>query len=114
VREIASSVWICPSPKTKSHLEQKLLTETMWRMRRDDKLPAIDPWTPHDLRRTVRTGVARLGCPRPVAEAILGHAAGGIVGVYDQHAYEAEAGDWLQKWNDHLEELRTRPVAPPF
>lgn len=110
VREIASSVWICPSPKTKSHLEQKLLTETMWRMRRDRKLPAIDAWTPHDLRRTVRTGIARLGCPRPVAEAILGHAAGGIVGVYDQHAYEAEAGDWLQKWNDHLDKLRPRPV----
>jgi integrase len=110
VREIASSVWICPSPKTKSHLEQKLLTETMWRMRRDGKLPAIDAWTPHDLRRTVRTGIARLGCPRPVAEAILGHSAGGIVGVYDQHAYEAEAGDWLQKWNDHLDALRPRPV----
>jgi len=83
-------------------------------MRRDEKLPAIDPWTPHDLRRTVRTGIARLGCPPPVAEAILGHAAGGIVGVYDQHAYEAEAGDWLQKWNDHLDRLRARSVASPF
>ena len=45
-----------------------------------------------------------------MAEAILGHAAGGIVGVYDQHAYEAEAGEWLQKWNDHLDTLRPRPV----
>lgn len=109
VREIASSVWICPSPKTNSHLQQKLLTETMWRMRRAGRLPAIDAWTPHDLRRTVRTGIARLGCPRAVAEAILGHCVGGIVGVYDQHAYEAEAGDWLQKWNDHLDTLRPCP-----
>ena len=67
------------------------------------------PWTPHDLRRTVRTALARLGCPRPVAEAILGHSADGIVGVYDQHSYEAEAGDWLQRWNDHLDTLRPRP-----
>lgn len=109
VREIASSVWICPSPKTGSHLQQKLLTETMWRMRRAGGLPAIDPWTPHDLRRTVRTGIARLGCPRAVAEAILGHSVGGIVGVYDQHAYEAEAGRWLQTWNDHLDTLRPCP-----
>jgi integrase len=106
--EFASGKWLCPSPKTGSHIEQKTLTETMWRMRRDNELPALDAWTPHDLRRTVRTALARLGCPRPVAEAILGHSANGIVGVYDQHSYEAEAGDWLQRWNDHLDPLRPR------
>jgi integrase len=110
---IASSAWLFPSSKTKRHLEQKGLSEAMWRMRRDDMLPAIDPWSPHDLRRSVRTGLARLGCPRPVAEAILGHAAGGIVGVYDQHGYEAEAGEWLQRWNDHLAMLRPERVDNP-
>jgi len=107
--EIAPGKWLCPSPKTGGHIEQKTLTETMWRMRRDGELPAMDPWTPHDLRRTVRTALARLGCPRPIAEAILGHSADGIVGVYDQHSYEAEAGEWLQRWNDHLDTLRPRP-----
>lgn len=107
--EFASGKWLCPSPKTGSHIEQKTLTETMWRMRRDNELPALDAWTPHDLRRTVRTALARLGCPRPVAEAILGHSADSIVGVYDQHSYEAEAGDWLQRWNFHLDTLRPGP-----
>jgi hypothetical protein len=47
-----------------------------------------------------------LGCPREVAEAVLGHSAGNIIGTYDLHAYFDEAGAWLQKWNDHLDTLR--------
>jgi integrase len=33
----------------------------------------MDDWNPHDLRRTVRTGLSRLGCPTDIAEAVLGH-----------------------------------------
>jgi len=33
----------------------------------------IDHWTSHDLRRTTRTGLARLGCPFEIGESILGH-----------------------------------------
>ena len=73
----------------------------------------LDPWTAHDLRRTARTGLARLGCPQVVAEAILGHAKGGIVGVYDLHLYFDEAGEWLQKWADHLESLLSAKVEQP-
>lgn len=32
----------------------------------------IPHWTPHDLRRTVRTGLSRLQCPNEVAEAYWG------------------------------------------
>lgn len=97
--------FLCPSTKGRASIQQKTLTETMWRMRRDGTLLDIPPWVPHDLRRTCRTGLARLGCPRPVAEAILGHSAGGIVGNYDLHQYESEGGEWLQRWADHLESL---------
>jgi integrase len=105
LKEVSSSSWLCPSPSTKSHIQQKSLTESMWRMRQNGRMLKIDSWVPHDIRRTVRTGLARLGCPRAVAEAILGHSSGGIIGVYDQHGYEAEAGTWLQRWNDHLDSL---------
>jgi len=100
--------WLCGSPKRDTHIAQKTLSERMWVLRKEGRLPDLDPWTPNDLRRSVRTGLSRLGCPREVGEAVLGHAATTIVGTYDLHAYFDEAGKWLQKWNDHLDLLRPK------
>lgn len=47
---------------TGNPVQQKTLTERMWHMRKNDLLLDIAPWTPHDLRRSVRTGLARMGC----------------------------------------------------
>lgn len=107
-----SGDYLCQSPKAKTHIQQKSLTETMWRMRTTATLIDIAPWVPHDLRRTVRTGLSRLGCPKEVAEAILGHSKRGIEGVYDLHEYYEEAGAWLEKWNIHLNALR--PVRQTY
>ena len=52
----------------------------------------------HDLRRTVASGMARLGIKLPVIEKILNHASGsfrGIVGVYQRHDFAAEKRDAL-------------------
>jgi integrase len=46
----------------------------------------------HDLRRTSRTLLSRIGVSFEVAEAILGHKAKGVAAVYDRHSYEAEKG----------------------
>ncbi|UTW02912.1 tyrosine-type recombinase/integrase [Amphritea atlantica] len=97
--------YLFPSTKTKLPIQQKQLTEQAWRMRKNGKMLEIDPWVPHDLRRTVRTGLSRLRCPNEIAEAVLGHARGGIEGTYDLHRYEAECCEWLQKWADHLDGL---------
>lgn len=94
-----------PSHKTRLPIQQKQLTEQAWRMRQEGKFIDLPQWTPHDLRRTVRTGLARLRCPTEVAEAVLGHTKGGIEGVYNLHSYNDECGEWLQKWCDHLDEL---------
>ena len=91
-------------------LPQKQLTETAWRLRKEGKMLDIDHWSPHDLRRTVRTGLARLQCPSEVAEAIIGHAKRGIEGTYDLHSYEDQARVWLQKWADHLDLLEKSEV----
>jgi integrase len=69
-------------------------------------------FTPHDLRRSCRTGLSRIGCPGDVAEAALGHAKKGVVGTYDQHSFEAEVGVWLQRWNDHIDALADPAVVP--
>ena len=46
------------------------------------------PWNVHDLRRTVATGLQRLGVRLEVTEAVLNHISGsrgGIAGVYQRH-----------------------------
>jgi integrase len=67
----------------------------------DRHMGVNDPWRLHDLRRTAATNMEALGVPLQVTEAILGHTAGskgGIVQVYQQHAYEAEKRAALAKW----------------
>jgi integrase len=61
--------------------------------------------TPHDLRRTLRTGLARLRVPREVAERCLNHAVEGIEAVYNIHDYLPERRDALTKWAGHVEKL---------
>ena len=96
------------SQKTRQPIKQKQLTEQSWHLRKTNRMLDIPHWTPHDLRRTVRTGLSRMRCPNEVAESILGHARGGIEGTYDLHKYEPECGEWLQRWADHLDKLQQR------
>ncbi len=96
-------LFICKA--TNRPVAQKSLTGYTWRLRKSGRMLDIPPWTPHDLRRTVRTGLARLGCPSEVAEAVLGHSRKGIEGTYDLYRYEAECKVWLQKWADYLDTL---------
>ncbi|MCR8961189.1 integrase arm-type DNA-binding domain-containing protein [Variovorax sp. S2] len=66
----------------------------------------VTNWTPHNLRRTSRTMLASLGCPKEIAEAILGHLPPVIEGTYNSHTYDAERRMWLTRLAKHLERLR--------
>ncbi|MCZ2902346.1 tyrosine-type recombinase/integrase [Burkholderia thailandensis] len=66
------------------------------------RLP-VTHWAPHDLRRTVRTMLAALGCPYEIGEAILGHMLPGVGGIYNRHSYDAERRYWLAKLDEKLE-----------
>lgn len=65
----------------------------------------VTHWSPHDLRRSGRTMLARLGCPEDVGESILGHVIAGVAGVYNRHRYDAEKMQWLQVLADKLESI---------
>jgi integrase len=66
----------------------------------------IGEWTPHDLRRTARTGMAALGVPDAVAERVLNHAVGDrMIAVYNRHQYSAEMADALDRWAAHVEAI---------
>jgi integrase len=61
--------------------------------------------TPHDLRRTAATGMARLGVTRLVIDKVLNHVSADrstIAGVYDRHAYEEEKREALESWSKML------------
>ncbi|ALX97329.1 integrase [Serratia fonticola] len=102
----SSTHYLFTSRRTNKPITQYFLNKDSHRLRELDRMIDIPPWTPHDLRRTVRTGLARLGCPSEVAEAVLGHSRKGIEGTYDLYSYEPECKVWLQKWADYLDTLK--------
>ena len=59
----------------------------------------------HDLRRTVATGLQKLGVRLEVTEAVLNHVSGskaGIVGVYQRHEWAEEKRAALKAWGAHV------------
>ncbi len=62
----------------------------------------VTGWTLHDLRRTGRTGLSRLGVPVLIAELILNHARNDLERVYDRHAFTEEKRDALERWGEHV------------
>lgn len=66
---------------------------------------SVTYWAPHDLRRTVRTMLASMGCADEVAEAVIGHMQEGTKGVYNRHVYDAERRLWLTRISERLEQL---------
>ncbi|WP_321206107.1 MULTISPECIES: tyrosine-type recombinase/integrase [Limnobaculum] len=100
---LSSGKYLFESQASKLPIQQKYLTENAWRLRQTGQMLDIAHWSPHDLRRTVRTGLSRLQCPSEVAEAVLGHSRKGIEGTYDLYSYDAECKKWLQKWADYLD-----------
>jgi integrase len=73
------------------------------------------PWSVHDLRRTVATGLQRLGVRLEVTEAVLNHISGsrgGIAGVYQRHDWAAEKLAALDAWAAHVLAV-AKGRAPP-
>ena len=73
---------------------------------------AVPHWTLHDLRRTVATGLQRLGIRLEVTKAVLNHLSGsrsGIVGVYQRHNYFDEKRVALAAWAREVKRL-AKPV----
>ena len=66
------------------------------------------PWRLHDIRRTVATGLQRLGVRFEVTEAVLNHVSGaksGVAGVYQRHDWKDEKRAALAAWGRHVEGL---------
>lgn len=66
----------------------------------------MEPWTLHDLRRTLRSGYTALGVAPAVAEMQLNHAVNGtLIAAYDRYDYWKERVAAAKKWAKHVEGL---------
>lgn len=70
-----------------------------------DRLANFEHFTPHDLRRTVRTHLGEMGVSVVVAERCLNHSLGGLLEVYDRSDYMDERRRALAQWADYLDSL---------
>jgi integrase len=70
-----------------------------------DGVGGIAAWRVHDLRRTMATGLQRLGIRFEVTEAVLNHvsgAKGGVAGIYQRHDWAEEKRLALVAWAEHV------------
>jgi integrase len=89
--------------KAKARLDKVVATT-----RKEEGLDALDAWTIHDLRRTVGTGLGKLGVSRFIIARILNHADRTVTGIYDRHEYMEEKRRALEAWGTYLANL----IAP--
>jgi integrase len=68
-----------------------------------DQLSGVSGWTWHDMRRSMRTNLSKLGINSDVAERVIGHLPGGVKGIYDQHSFEPEMRRALDAWDRRLQ-----------
>jgi len=82
--------------------------------RLDEHMGDIPKWVTHDIRRSVASGMAKIGIAVPVIEKILAHKSGtfrGVVGTYQRHSFLPEMAVAMQKWGDHVERIVTGKSA---
>lgn len=74
-----------------------------------DKLANIAPWTLHDLRRTFRSGLGRLGVRPDIAERLVNHvsARSEMEEVYDLWSYLPEMRAAMETWETHVQAICT-------
>jgi hypothetical protein len=63
----------------------------------------LAPWSLHDLRRTMRSGLGGVGVAPHVAERCIGHLPAGVVErTYDKFRYGQEIAAALRRWAEHV------------
>jgi integrase len=72
--------------------------------RRIQKASGVDDFYYHALRRTVKTGLGKLGVPPHIKQVVLGHAMESGAGAgYDHYDYNEEKAEALEAWADHVQ-----------
>ena len=105
---VADSAFVFPSPRGDKPMTEQALARAV---ARNLEVFGIEPFTPHDLRRTAASHMTSMGIFRLVVSKILNHADGGVTAVYDRHSYDQEKRTALEAWAKRLQEIVTGEVA---
>lgn len=101
------SGWIFPALRGDGHLGTVNRSFRVW-----SKRAGVEDFIGKDVRRTVITGMSRLGVGLEVREAVANHASRGVTKrVYDRYDLLAEKRAALEKWGRHVETLVTGETA---
>jgi integrase len=111
VNEIEGTTFLFPSrsnPETAASGFSKATGRLLNGMAGELEVDEVEPFVLHDLRRTMATGMQRLGVALTVVEAVLNHVSGsraGVAGIYQRHDYLAEKTQALTLWAAEVERL---------
>lgn len=79
--------------KGKARLDRK-----MAEIAERDGLPPMDPWTVHDIRRSVATLMSEMGIPGEHIEQLLGHSMEKLRRTYNKNTYAGEVREAMLRW----------------
>jgi integrase len=104
----AEGPWVFPSPTGTRGLNSEAIAQALIRNRA--YFGFTEHFCSHDLRRTMATGMARLGVAESIVARVLGHVSA-VKSVTTEHCnhhdYAPEMRAALERWERHLRELMT-------
>lgn len=100
----------CINPNTKylfpaQHNDKPMAGTSIDHAIRRSHFEGVDPWTPHDLRRSAASHMTSMGISRLIISKILNHTDSTVTAVYDRYEYENEKQHALNTWAQRLEIL---------
>jgi integrase len=101
------SRFVLPGKNPKKPADPKLITRGVKRLLPRFQVHEIEPFRPHDLRRTGRTTLGRLGVTPFIAERVINHSKDVLQDTYDLYDYFDERRDALERLEKHLRSLST-------
>ena len=107
------SVFFLPNQSSKQPANPRLISRTVARLQERFQAIGIAHFTVHDIRRTVRTLLAKLGVLPHIGERVLNHAQGEVEGIYDLHDYLKQKRAALTRLEKFLRKLEARPRTEP-
>ena len=105
------SRYVLPNLDKSAPADPKYITRSVARCLKRFKKYGVGAFTPHDLRRTGRTGLAKLGVKVDIAERVLNHARERMQATYDLYEYVDEKREALERWAKYLTQLRDGQLA---
>jgi integrase len=113
-----NSAWVFPSTRGKGpRLGHVVVHYRDLRARMQAMAPVgyeVKPWTPHDLRRVIRTHMARLRVRREIAERVIAHKPEGVEAIYDRYEYLEEKREALAQWEAEIIRIAEEEGASQF